>query len=184
VATPNLAHIVAKKWECAGVTVEHWYLVQVKPNSYRLAKRNLVRQGFTCFQPLLRTTERRGAQFRRVSRPLFPGYLFLAFDPARAPWRKINSTAGVARLLSLGNKPQGVPEGLVADLQARLDAEGHVILSDALIVGDRVEIQSGPFAGFIAEVAQLAPEARAHLLIDLMGRQVQVTAQVTELRKS
>jgi transcription antitermination factor NusG len=38
--------------------------------------------------------------------------------------------------------------------------------------------------GFIAEVAQLAPEARAHLLIDLMGRQVQVTAQVTELRKS
>ena len=163
---------------------EHWYLVQVKPNGYRLAERNLLRQGFACFQPMARATERRGAQFKPVSRPLFPGYLFVAFDPARAPWRKINSTAGVARLLSLGNVPQEVPRGLVAELRARLDAGGHVILADNVEVGDRVEIQSGPFAGFLAEVAQLAPEARAHLLIDLMGRQVQVTAQVTELRKS
>jgi transcriptional antiterminator RfaH len=166
------------------VTVEHWYLVQVKPNGYRLAERNLVRQGFTCFQPLVRATERRGAQFKPVSRPLFPGYLFVAFDSARAPWRKINSTAGVARLLSLGNTPQVVPAGLVADLQARLDAEGHVILSDALNEGDRVEILSGPFAGFLAEVARLGPDARAHLLVDLMGRQARVTARLTELRKS
>ena len=166
------------------MTVEQWYLVQVKPNGYRMAERNLVRQGFTCFQPLMRATERRGTHFKQVSRPLFPGYLFVAFDPARAPWRKINSTAGVARLLSLGNTPQEVPEGLVADLRARLDAEGHVILSDELSAGDRVEIQSGPFAGFFAEVVRLAPEARAHLLVDLMGRQARVTAQLAELRKS
>ena len=163
---------------------EHWYLVQVKPNGYRLAERNLLRQGFACFQPMARATERRGAQFRPVSRPLFPGYLFVAFDPARAPWRKINSTAGVARLLSLGNVPQEVPRGLVAELRARLDAEGHVILADNVQVGDRVEIQSGPFAGFLGEVARLAPEARAHLLVDLMGRRARVTAQLWELRKS
>ena len=163
---------------------EYWYLVQVKPNGYRLAERNLLRQGFTCFQPLARATERRGAQFRLVSRPLFPGYLFVAFDPARAPWRKINSTAGVARLLSLGSVPREVPRGLVAELRARLDAGGHVVLSDNLSVGDRVEIQSGPFAGFLGQVARLAPEARAHLLVDLMGRRAQVTARVTELRKS
>jgi transcriptional antiterminator RfaH len=167
-----------------GVAEEHWYLVQVKPNGYRLAERNLARQGFTCFQPLARATERRGAQFKSVSRPLFPGYLFVAFDPARAPWRKINSTAGVARLLSLGSVPREVPRGLVAELRARLDAGGHVVLSDNLSVGDRVEIQSGPFAGFLGEVARLAPEARAHLLVDLMGRRAQVTARVTELRKS
>ena len=163
---------------------EHWYLVQVKPNGYRLAERNLLRQGFACFQPMARATERRGAHFRPVSRPLFPGYLFVAFDPARAPWRKINSTAGVARLLSLGNVPQEVPRGLVAELRARLDAEGHVNLADNVEVGDRVEIQSGPFAGLLGEVARLAPEARAHLLVDLMGRQTQVTAQLAELRKS
>jgi transcription antitermination factor NusG len=51
-------------------------------------------------------------------------------------------------------------------------------------VGDRVEIQSGPFAGFLGEVARLAPEARAHLLVDLMGRRARVTAQLAELRKS
>ena len=163
---------------------EHWYLVQVKPNGYRLAERNLARQGFQCFQPMARATERRGAQFRPVSRPLFPGYLFVAFDPARAPWRKINSTAGVARLLSLGNVPQEVPRGLVAELRARIDAEGHVILADNVQVGDRGEIQSGPFAGFLGEVARLAPEARAHLLVDLMGRQARITAQLAELRKS
>lgn len=163
---------------------EHWYLVQVKPNGYRLAERNLLRQGFACFQPLVRATERRGARFRPVSRPLFPGYLFVAFDPTRAPWRKINSTAGVARLLSLGSVPQELPKGLVAELRARLDAQGHVILADSVEVGNRVEIQSGPFAGFLGEVARLAPEDRAHLLVDLMGRQARVTAQLAELRKS
>ena len=163
---------------------EHWYLVQVKPNGYRLAERNLLRQGFTCFQPLVRATERRGGQFKPVSRPLFPGYLFVAFDPTQAPWRKINSTTGVSRLLSLGNVPQEGPKGLVAELRARLDAEGHVILADNVEVGDRVEIQSGPFAGFLGEVARLAPETRAHLLVDLMGRQARVTAQLAELRKS
>ena len=166
------------------MALEHWYLVQVKPNGYRMAERNLVRQGFTCFQPLLRKTERRGTHFKPVSRPLFPGYLFVAFDPARAPWRKINSTAGVARLMSLGSVPQEVPRGLVAELRARLDAGGHVTLVDNLDVGDRVEIQSGPFAGFLGQVVRLAPEARAHLLVDLMGRQAQVTAKLAELRKS
>ena len=74
--------------------------------------------------------------------------------------------------------------GLVAELRARLDAEGHVTLADNVEVGDRVEIQSGPFAGFLGEVARLAPEARAHLLVDLMGRRARVTAQLAELRKS
>jgi hypothetical protein len=40
-----------------------------------------------------------------------------------------------------------VPTGLVAELRARLDAEGHVILADNVEVGDRVEIQSGPLRG-------------------------------------
>ena len=109
-----------------GVAEEHWYLVQVKPNGYRLAERNLARQGFTCFQPTVRATERRGAHFRPVSRPLFPGYFFVAFDPARAPWRKINSTAGVARLVSLGSVPQEVPWGLVAEQIGRASCRERV----------------------------------------------------------
>ena len=161
-----------------------WYAAQLKPNAQGLATTNLRRQGFEVFHPVQRVTRRAGGAFRAALRPLFPGYLFVAFDPARAPWRKINSTAGVARLLSLGNVPQEVPRGLVAELRARIDAEGHVILADNVQVGDRVEIQSGPFAGFLGEVARLAPEARAHLLVDLMGRQTRVTAQLAELRKS
>ena len=95
---------------------ENWYLAQVKPNAYHLAERNLVRQDFTCFQPLVKVTESRKAQFKSLSRPLFTGYLFVKFDPAHAHWRKINSTAGVVRLLSRIYVPQVVPEGLVADL--------------------------------------------------------------------
>jgi transcriptional antiterminator RfaH len=37
--------------------------------------------------------------------PLFPGYLFVAFDIGKDGWRKVNSTYGITRIVTLGNAP-------------------------------------------------------------------------------
>jgi len=165
------------------VALENWFLIQVKQNGYRLAERNLERQGVTCFHPMLRITERRGAQFKTVSRPLFPGYLFTAFDPKKVGWQKINNTLGVSRILSRSGRPEPVPTGLVETIMNQLDADGYFVKSSQLRRGDTVNIEAGPFSGMVAKVEKLEPQARVNLLVNLMGVNVRVKAHNNDLAR-
>ena len=83
-----------------------WYIVQFKPNSHKIAVRNLQRQGFETFLPMHEVTRRTVVKFETVIRPLFAGYMFVACDPEKAWWRQINSTYGVSRMLSFAEGPQ------------------------------------------------------------------------------
>ena len=79
-----------------------WFLAQLKPNSIQIAERNLHRQGFTTFTPMLEETRQRRGKFVRAATTMFPGYTFVAKDETARWWRAINSTYGVSRLVSFG----------------------------------------------------------------------------------
>ena len=83
-----------------GKQVKLWHLIQFKPNAHRLAQRNLKRQDFEVFLPMQEITRRKASRFVSDLRPLFPGYMFVGVDSRAAPWRTINSTIGVSRLVS------------------------------------------------------------------------------------
>ena len=91
----------------------NWYLVQLKPNGHRLAKANLERQGFKAFLPLQNVTKRSAHKFVESLVPLFPGYMFVELDTVQNAWRKVNSTLGVARIVSLAGAPTPVPSEIV-----------------------------------------------------------------------
>mgnify|MGYP003877815797 CR=1 FL=1 len=69
-------------------------------------------------------TRRTAAKFETVIRPLFAGYMFVACDPETAPWRQINSTYGVSRMLSFAQGLKPMPAALIAGLRARCDGVG------------------------------------------------------------
>ena len=152
-----------------------WYLVQCRPNQNHIAARNLQRQGIELFQPLQRSTRRWRTRLREHIRPLFTGYLFVTFDPARPEWRAINTTPGVLRLVRFGaGWPQRVPSALVTGLMLRCDETGVLRPPEDLRPGDPVKIVSGPFADFVATVESLAPDQRVTVLLELMGRATRI----------
>jgi len=152
-----------------------WYLVQLRPNGLGIALRNLARQGFDLFCPMHPSMTKRRGQFHKSWRPLFPGYLFVGFDQARAPWRAINSTYGVSRLVNFGTEaPRPVPEGLITGLRMRCDADGRLLPPETLEKGDSVRILSGPFAEFVTTVERVTPDQRIWVLLDLLGRPTRV----------
>ena len=104
-----------------------WYLIQFKPNSYRLAERNLHRQGFETFLPMQKITRRKASRFVSDLKPLFPGYMFVSVNSELAPWRSINSTIGVSRLVSFEGKPKPLPLQLISGLMLRCDASGTLL---------------------------------------------------------
>ena len=165
--------------------MKHWYLIQLKPNSYRLAERNLHRQGFETFLPMQKITRRKASRFVSDLKPLFPGYMFVSVNSDLAPWRTINSTIGVSKLVSFEGKPKPLPLQLISGLMLRRDASGTLLSPKRLSEGDSVEMLTGPFANFIATVDTIDPEQRIWVLMDFMGQKtrMQVTADQLQLAK-
>ena len=159
-----------------------WYLAQVKPNSHRIAERNLKRQGYKVFVPLHEETTRSRGRFTTTLKPLFPGYLFVAFDPERGLWHKISSTYGVARLVRFGSDPEPVPLNLITEIMKRCDTDGKFVAGQPFSAGDRVSPSKGPFSELIATVESLGPDERVWILLDMMGRQTRVAVGAEHLR--
>ena len=167
----------------ARMSLKSWFLVQTKPNGHRLAERNLNRQGFETFLPLQEVTKRRASRFVNDLRPLFPGYMFMAFDLDKAPWRKINSTLGVSRLVSFDHTPKAVPLPLVTGLMLRCDREGKLLPPKTLHAGDEVELLTGPFAKFVGTVENIDADQRIWVLLEFMGQQTRVKVAHEHLQR-
>lgn len=161
-----------------------WYVALVRPNSVEIALRNLLRQGFEVFYPREFETRRKGTKFVDVVRPVFPGYLFVSLAVDGSDVRKVNSTYGVARLVSFGGAPARVPNDLVATLRQRCDRDGFLLPPDRFASGDQVVLSSGPFANFVAEVQSIAPDKRVWVLLEVMGSQARVLTAPEHLRSA
>ena len=154
----------------------NWFAVQLRPNMRLIAERNLTRQGFASFAPTRLETLRRRGRLKTEARPLFPGYIFVQFDPQTARWQAINATQGVSRLITDGRlNPSPMPADFISDLLARCDPNGLLQSPEHLGSGDRVRILTGPFAGLVSRIDQMDQQERLHLLIQIMGRQVRAT---------
>ena len=162
--------------------MNYWYLIQFKPNSHRLAERNLHRQGFETFLPIQKITRRKASRFVSDLKPLFPRYMFVSVNAGLAPWRTINSTIGVSKLVSFEGKPKPFSLQLISGLMLRCDASGTLLPPKSLNEGDSVEMLSGPFANFIATVDTIDPEERIWVLLDFMGQKTRMQVSTDQLQ--
>lgn len=162
--------------------MKNWFLLQFRPNGHRLAERNLKRQGFETFLPLQEVTRRRATRFFNDLRPLFPGYMFVAISEDSAPWRQINSTLGVSKLVVMEKSPKPVPRDLISELIQRCDGGGVLMPSPNLAPGATVEILSGPFAHFVATIESISGEERVWVLLDILSQKTQVELNQAQLQ--
>ena len=161
-----------------------WFLAQLKPNGLAAALRNLQRQHFRVFCPRLPATRRRNGRLIETWEPLFPGYLFVGFQLATAPWRKINSTLGIARLVQFDSRgPAPVPTDLVEGLQARCDGRQYLLPPEQLAAGDRIRITAGPFAQIVTRIETVDRERRIWVLMDIMGQKARVALRPDQVQK-
>ena len=108
----------------------------------------------------------------------------MSFDPATAPWRRINATLGVARLLMTPSlRPAAVPAGFMGALMARCTPEGLVRPPESLAPGDVVRVMTGPFAETVSRIESLDRHGRVGLLLEVMGRAVRVTVPADSLTR-
>ena len=157
---------------------ERWYAVQSRPHQENRAIFHLEEQGYRSVCPRLRRTVRHARKTTQVLAPLFPGYFFVPLDLTRDPWRAINGTRGVVRLVMNGDRPSPMPQGIVAALKARMNADGTINWLPSLEVGGSVRIADGPFAELVGTLEHLGPDGRVRVLLTVLGRPVNVSLRM------
>jgi transcriptional antiterminator RfaH len=153
-----------------------WFVAHTQPHAEAKATSHLSRQGFEIYFPRYLKRRRHARRVETVAAPLFPRYLFVAVDTTAQRWRSIYSTVGVARLVCNGNDPTAVPDGIVAALKDREDADGFIKLDyrAPFRAGDKVRVLDGAFSSCLGLFEGMAERERIAILLDLLGRKVRV----------
>ncbi len=171
---------IAEGQQTSGQGKARWYLIQSRPRQADRAQENLSRQGYTTFQPRFQVPRIRRGRRMQVETELFPNYLFIRLNRWSDNWYPVRSTRGVARMVTFGSDPLPVADALIEAIRERI-AQRQV--EPAFKPGDAVELIDGPFAGLNAVFAAERDEERVVLLIELLHRQLRVTAPVTSIRR-
>lgn len=163
-----------------------WHVAMTHPREEALAAEHLGRQGFGVYLPRHARTRRHARKVERVAAPLFPRYVFVAFDPASAATRAIRSTRGVLDLVRSGPAPAAVPGWVVEGLRAREGVDGLIEIGDqlGLAPGDAVTITEGSFRGQTAIFDRLDEHGRVVALLQLLGRAVEVPVALADVDKA
>jgi transcriptional antiterminator RfaH len=154
-----------------------WYVAQTQVRAEDRARVNLERQGFHTYLPRYKRERRHARRRDIVQAPLFPGYIFVRLDLESAPWRSINGTFGVSRLVCHGELPAPLPKGVVEEIAARESDDGLIVLKPRPFrKGEALRIMTGALADCLGFFERMADRDRVILLLDLLGRKVRVQA--------
>lgn len=107
--------------------------------------------------------------------PLFPRYLFAAWQPSD-PWFQICSRRGVEAILGeTPSKPTPVPDEVIQAIRDRAAPNGCIYPAEPrhIAVGDRARITRGSFVDMTG-ICTMSNTRRVELLLSVMGRQVSV----------
>jgi transcriptional antiterminator RfaH len=160
-----------------------WYLIFTKPRQENLAQENLDRQGFITYLPLAEQSRRRNGRYIKSIEPYFPRYLFIQLNTDTDNWAPIRSTLGVAQMVRFGGVPAVVPDELVSCLKDNDDSEGlQKVIKRDMSPGDRVEIISGPFAGYEGIYQQQKGAERVAVLLEIVGKSAALTLSAHDLQ--
>jgi len=153
-----------------------WFVAHTRPHAEAKATAHLARQGFQTYFPRYLKRRRHARKIETVAAPLFPRYLFVAVDMSVQRWRSIYSTVGVARLVSNGDEPTPVPDGIVEAFKGREDANGFIKLESRppFRAGDKIRVLDGAFSSCLGLFEGMAERERIAILLDLLGRKVRV----------
>lgn len=153
-----------------------WIVVATHLNAESQAVQHLKRQGYECYCPHTRVSRRHARRSETVTRPFFPGYLFVRLDRARDQWRPIMHSRGVRTVVRFGEKLGIVPQGVIESLLAR-DEAGCLKpppAAERLQAGQRVALNGTLFDDFVCTVLSIEPRDRVCVLLEFMQHAVKM----------
>lgn len=157
-----------------------WYGIHTRHQHEMSVASILANKGFKVFYPTYESVRKWKDRSKKLSLPLFPGYLFLANDVEKK--LLIVSTPGVCAILSFAGEPALIPSAEIEALRRSIDCRYKLTPHPFLNTGDRLRIKSGPLAGTEGILTRKKDIYRLVLSVEMLGRSaaVEIDASIVE----
>jgi len=123
----------------------------------------------------IKVVQRRKTEVRK---PLFPGYVFVRFDPSQRI--RVLKSRQVVRVLTVNDQAGFLNE--ISQIQKALEVEPGLGACPALTRGTMARIVTGPFRGLEGVVGAIKGQTRVILNVNMIGQgvPVEVTTDMLE----
>lgn len=157
----------------------HWYALYTRSSHEKRVAEHLDVRQIEFFLPQYHETHRwKNRCNKRVSLPLFPGYIFARIAPTERV--KVLEVPSVVSLVGAGQTALPLPDELIELLRTGLEsrkAKPHPYL----VVGQKARICRGPLAGMVGVVVRKDRTLRVVLTLDLIMRSISVEVDGDDL---
>ncbi len=157
-----------------------WFALSTKTNREKHVAEILRGKGYEEFVPLYRSRRKWSDRLKEVELPLFPGYVFCRFEPARR--LPVLTTPGVVLVVGNGKAPVPVEDSEIEALKMLVNSRLQVEPWPYLRVGERVAIEDGALAGLEGILLDVRKFCRIVVSVDLLQRSVAVEVDRSRVR--
>lgn len=163
---------------------ESWFALYVQVNHEREVTKRLEQKEINAFLPLMERWSKRRDRRKKVSVPLFPGYLFIRTVLDNPTHVHILKTPGALTLIGNSEGPVAIPPHQIESLQTMLHSPRPIQLNPYLKEGDWVQVIRGPLAGCMGILLRQNPKkGRLIVSVDIICRSVSVELDMEDVER-
>ena len=166
-----------------------WYALYTRSRHEKRVAETLAQRGFDTYLPTIPRVSVWHDRKKTVLWPLFPAYVFVRFRPADAT--KVLAIPGSVQVIGVAGRPAPIPDEEIENVRlfasCLAETGGEVPKSTPSIeLGERVLVQSGPFAGIRGVVLEHRGVERVLIQIGLsvIGQSLKVELDAESLETS
>ena len=174
--------------------MKRWYVLQVYPGYEEVVLKDLLRQisrfGGDLFGQVLVPSAKLKSFFSLndggvSDERLFPGYILVEMEKNQESINLMTSTPKVVRFLG-GKDPVALTEKEIGRILGQVRGEVAVAsaVTDDFVEGSEIDIQKGPFAGFVGIIEKVDKEnERLTIMVSIFGRLTPVELAFDQVKK-
>ncbi|MFA6355654.1 MAG: UpxY family transcription antiterminator [Candidatus Omnitrophota bacterium] len=148
-----------------------WYAVRTRSNYEGKVSFLLEKRSINTFYPAVLRWSRRKDRKVRVSRPLFPGYVFVECPAMPRDWLEVKKTEGVVNILGTKQAPLAIPEEQIEAVKKLVESGVDPMPHPFLKAGERVVVVDGPMRGAVGIFNRFNDKKGTLVItVDLLGR--------------
>ncbi|KJU81369.1 transcription antitermination protein NusG [Candidatus Magnetobacterium bavaricum] len=167
------------------VTSLNWYVIHVRSRHEFKVYERLSKVGVVVFLATVERLQKWKGRKKKLSFPLFPGYLFVNIHKTHEEMLAVLHTYGVVRFLSTApGEPEPVHEGQIVSLKRLVDSKEAIDPYPYLKKGQRVRIKKGPLTGVEGFLVEREGYHILILSIDMLCKGVSLKIDVSDVESA
>lgn len=161
---------------------ESWFALYVQVNHEREVTNRLEQKEIGSFLPLMECWSKRKDRRKKVSVPMFRGYIFVRTALDNYTHVHILKTPGALKILGNSEGPVPIPHFQIENLQTLLRSPNPLTLNPYLKEGNWVRVVRGPLTGCMGILLRHNPKkGRLIVSVDMISRSVSVELDVEDV---